>query len=147
MNQNQLQGLIIPPKDAGFNTELWLGLFVLAGLLGFIAWRWYKKKLQNQALITAKKSLHALQHSYENASQSLQLSQDKALELVSLLCQGLAVKRLDQYQPDDLPKWQKFHQKLNVLCYSSCYSSHSSKPLNIELGSLFKEAKQWLSIK
>ena len=139
MNESsQLQGLIIPPNDVGFNTELWLGLLLLACLMGLIAWRWNKKRIKNRALVRAQRSLHALQNSYKEKNQS---SHFAALELVSILCKGLDVKRLDQYQADDVPKWQLFHQKLNTLCYSKD-SLNQSK---IKLAPLFKETKQWLS--
>ena len=142
MNQSQLQGLIIPPKDEGFNTELYLGLLMLVALLGVFAWRWYQKKVKNRALLTAQKALSALQQSYSSAPES---SQSTALAIVSLLCQGLGVKRLDQYQAYDSLKWHNFHQKLNVLCYSKKPSKQLSAQSNLEIDSLFQEAKQWLS--
>ncbi|MEE9446003.1 MAG: hypothetical protein V3V19_10110 [Cocleimonas sp.] len=144
MEKGQLQGLIIPLKDESFNPVLYLSLLVLVGFLSFIAWRWYKKKLKNQAVITAQKSLYALQQSYNSTSQT---SQNTALELVSILCQGLGVKRLDQYQAYDPHKWHTFHQTLNTLCYSKQPLIHSSKQSSIEISSLFKEAKKWLSTK
>ncbi len=140
MIEDQLQGLILPPQENGFNAVLWLGLFLLATLLGLALWRWWKS--QNTPLSKACKALESLiKHSSESTSTAAPNSssnnkQAVALQCSQILCAGFAVKHLDQYQAPNADQWQLFHKKLNSLCYSN--------DSNIELGALLLEAKSYL---
>ena len=140
MIEDQLQGLILPPQENGFNAVLWLGLFLLATLLGLALWRWWAS--QNTPLSKARKALESLiKYSSANTSTATHnnLSYNKqavALQCSQILCAGFAVKHLDQYQASNAEQWQLFYKKLNSLCYSS--------DSNIELAPLLQEANSFL---
>ncbi len=140
MIEDQLQGLILPPQENGFNAVLWLGLFLLATLLGLALWRWWKS--HNTPLSKASKDLESLIKcslvnittvSHNNSSNYKQAA---ALQCSQILCAGFAVKHLDQYQASDADQWQLFYKKLNSLCYSN--------ESNIELDPLLQEANSFL---
>lgn len=140
MIEDQLQGLILPSQENGFNAVLWLGLLLLATLLGLALWRWWKS--QNTPLSKARKALESLiKRSSENTSTATHNSsannkQVVALQCSQILCAGFAVKHLDQYQATNADQWQLFYKKLNSLCYSN--------ESNIELDPLLQQAKSFL---
>lgn len=135
LDRDQLQGLLMPPTKAGFTTEVWLGVLLILCLMVFALWRW--RKNQNTPSAIAQRKLHSLMQLQANTPET---SQDIALHLVNLLCQGLGVNRLDQYQPqkqsESTKKWDTFHSKLNTACYSA-HPDTDIKPL-------LSEAKRWL---
>ena len=132
---DQLQGLLMPPTKADFNTALWLGVVLMVCLLIFALWLWKKRRYTPSAI--AQRKLHSLMQLQANTSET---SPSIALNLVSILCQGLEVNRLDQYQPkkhsENPKKWHTFHSKLNT----ACYSAHP----NTDIKALFIEARHWL---
>lgn len=128
---NQLQGLLIPPKTVEFGLFFYLSLILLCIILVLLLWRW--NKYRKQPSILALKKLEKLK---ELPCRTAGESQAAALELAVLLCQGLEVNRLDQFQPIDKQNWLTFHNKLNTACYSSVEK--------FEIRSLLKEAKKWL---
>lgn len=137
MMEDQLQGLIIPAEDAGFNGDLWLGGALLLCLLILAVWRWHK--VRHSSLVIAQNKLQKLIKNYSQDTDKSNSSQQTALDLVSILCQGFTVKRLDQVQTNDNKKWQSFHKQLN----SACYSVNSDS----EITNLLNEAKVWLTRK
>ena len=132
---NQLQDLLIPPKQAEANSLLWLGLALFICLLGFALWRWNQYHMQ-PAIIAQKKLRKLLNQSYKTPEESRQV----ALNVANILCEGLGVKRLDQFETNKNQKWEYFHQRLNTACYSS-----ENKKNNTDITELINEAKQWLS--
>ena len=140
MIEDQLQGLILPSQENGFNAVLWLGLFLVATLLGLALWRWWAS--QNTPLSKSRKALESLiKHSSANTSTATRNSssnnnQAAALQCSQILCAGFAVKHLDQYQASNAEQWQLFYKKLNSLCYSN--------ESNIELDPLLQEANSFL---
>jgi len=119
---DQLEDLLLPPAPPVFNSTLWLVIGLLLCLFAMALWRWQKHR--NTAWYLAKKNLHVLEQQSKNTADS---SQETAIQLASLLRQGLGVKRLDQYQPQDIHAWNTFQNKLNVACYSDCDFSDSSE--------------------
>jgi hypothetical protein len=146
MIENDLQGLIMPPAEARFNTELWLGFFIIFSLilLGLYRWRQSVNKPSVVQKKLAQKKLNSLHQDYKNGIKSSQVdpseTQQVAIKVVSILCKGLGVNRLDQYQPKDRQTWQSFHHSLN----SACYTPDTSAESGSDLSALFKEAKDWL---
>jgi len=132
---DQLQGLLMPPKEAGVNLPLWLGLALLLCLLLLGLWRW--NKTRNSATAIAQRKLQALMQSPANSSKA---SQSIAVELASLLCQGLGVNRLDQFQAENTQAWNTFQDKLN----KACYSTQAVSDMQALLQALFNEAGHWL---
>jgi len=133
MNEANLQGLLIPPEPEGFNSILWLSILLGIGLIVILLWYWqaYKKKPTTVAL----KQLDLLNQK-ENLSQHTKL-----IQLVSILCQGLKIKRLDQYKPTNIDAWKSFQLSLDT----ACYASGSEEIIDTQLfDSLLNEAKQWL---
>ena len=130
---DQLQGLLIPPKEAEPNIVLWFGLTVLLCFFGLMIWRW--NRYRKTSVVVAQKKLKYLKRL---SCKTVDESQAIALELALLLCQGLGVKRLDQFQASNKPQWMKFHNKLNMACYSSFEKN------DIDMKSLLNEAQQWL---
>ncbi len=140
MIQDQLQGLILPPPENGFNPVLWLGLFLLVALFGLAFWRW--RKSQKSALLKARKALDLLIKSASSSTvapfrnNTLNNNQATAIKCSQILSAGFGVKRLDQYKPENANQWQSFYQKLITLCYSN--------DSNIEINLLLQEAKYFL---
>ena len=131
---DQLQGLLIPLKEAEPNMMLWIALLILLFLLGVLFWRWNNHR--RLPSIIAQKRLKKLMGSSSNTVDKSQVS---ALEIANILCQGLGVRRLDQFQASDKPKWMKFHNRLNDACYSR------KKKNDIDIRSLINEAHKWLA--
>ena len=153
--QEQLEGLILPPEAVLVNTTLWLGLLLISSLLLLSFWRWNKHR--HSAIFLAQKKLAALEECVTEPQDETEV----ALQLNSLLCQGLKIKRLDQYQPEDSEAWRAFHTQLNSLCYSPASQKPVSKNLQLQdkllkgnkrgmcalspqLSQLLTEAKNWL---
>lgn len=139
MIEDQLHGLIIPNKETAINSELWIGIALLACLLscllGLAFYRWLK--LRNSPLNIAKRKLQDLTFSHNNPSEETQTT---ALALVNILCEGHNVKRLDQIQHShtaDTKGWDDFQDALNTACYA--------KDSNADITSLLTQAKHWLS--
>lgn len=128
---DQLQDLLLPPKASGVGVELWLGgvLFLFICLLAL----WYWNKYRKSAFFVAQKELSALEKLPVNTSED---SRNIALRLASLLCLGLGVRHLNQYQAEDAVAWDRFQKKLNKACYSPVSEKTS--------GLLFSEAESWL---
>lgn len=131
MNKESLQGLLIPPEVQGFNFALWFGVLCAVTALVFIFWRWLKHQ--------KKASTIALKKLTELAKKSDPTQQNKNIQLVSVLCQGLNIKRLDQFQTLKKDEWDAFQEQINSACYSP-----SSDSTNVDFDALLKEAKQWL---
>ena len=138
---NQLQDLILPGKQVESNHLIWLGLFmllvVLAWVLGLVLWRW--RKYRKQSVYIAHKKLQKLLKQPCESNKDLK---EHALQVASILRQGLGVTRLDQFDAGkNRPKWERFHKRLNEACYSS--ASRFSKE-EINLNDLINNAMQWL---
>jgi len=138
---NQLQDLILPSKQVEPNYLIWPGLFmllvVLAWALGLVLWRW--RKYRKQTVYIANKKLQKL---LDQPCESNKDSKELALQVASILRQGLGVTRLDQFDAGrNRPKWERFHKRLNEACYSS--ASRFSKE-EINLNDLINNAMQWL---
>ena len=131
---NQLQDLLIPPQQAEANSLLWLELVLLFCLLGLAIWRWNKYHM-HPAIIAQKK----LQQLLNQANITPEESKQIALKVANILCEGLDVKRLDQFQINKNQKWESFHKKLNTACYSSANINN-----NADITELISEARQWL---
>lgn len=143
---DQLQDLLLPPEAPAFNTTLWLGIGLLLCLFAFGLWRW--QKYRNTTSYLARKSLYALEQQSKKTDQTPQTT---AIQCASILCKGLGVKRLDQYQPQDIHAWNTFKNKLNSFCYSESEALDSSLQNGKKKGrcafsisSLIEEAKEWL---
>jgi len=132
---NQLQDLLIPPKQADPNSLLWLGLVLFICLLGLAIWRWNQYHMQ-PAIIAQKK----LQKLLKQANKTPEESKQVALKVANILCEGLGVKRLDQFQSNEIQQWESFHNRLNTACYSS-----ANKKNNTDVAALISEARQWLN--
>ena len=138
---NQLQDLILPSKQVEPNYLIWLGLFMLLVVLGLALWRWHKYRKQT-VYIAHKKLQKLLKQSCESNKDSKEL----ALQVASILRQGLGVTRLDQFDAGkNRLKWERFHKRLNEACYS--FSSRSASTFSkeeINFNDLIKNAMQWL---
>ncbi len=128
---DQLQGLIVPPENTGIDTVLWLSLFLGLCLLviGFLRW----KKNQQLATTIALKKINTLRNQPVDSKHE---NQKQAIQLVQILCEGLQVKHLDQYQTEDKKEWETFRKKLDLLCYSAQPTS--------KLDPLVLDAKRWI---
>ena len=136
---DQLQGLLIPPKQAEPNLTLWLGVALLFFLLGLVIWRW--NKYRKTSVVVAQKKLN---HLKSLPCKTVEESQMIALKLAHILCQGLGIKRLDQFQASDESRWLEFHHRLNTACYSSIEKNDIGIGINKNMKSLLNEAQQWL---
>jgi len=142
---NQLQDLILPSKQVEPNYLIWLGLFMLLVVFGWALWRW--RKYRKQTVYIAYKKLQKL---LNQSCESNKDSKELALQIASILRQGLGVTRLDQFDAGkNRPKWERFRKRLNEACYSfSSFSTSSSASTfskeEINLNDLINNAMQWL---
>lgn len=140
MIDDQLHGLITPNREAGFNSELWLGLALFACLLALAIYRWLK--MRNAPMSMAKRKL---QHLIQSQTEPTKNTQSTALTLVTILCDAYGAKRLDQIQQNNFNNrnrskdWADFQNQLNT----ACYAKNSSQ----EITSLLTKAQQWLETK
>ncbi len=134
---DQLADLLLPPSEPLINYALYLGLGLLLAVLVLSFWFW--KNYQNKPLTIAKKRLKELNSEYLKQTSN---PHEVALKLSNILCTGLEIKRLDQYQPVKKTDWDTYHKRLNAACYSSVTDN---KTENINM--LLAEAKHWLNHK
>ncbi len=133
----QLQGLLLPPKEPsflGFSWEMLTGFSLLLSLLAVIIWRWLRYR--NTPLEIAKREIKTLRVQTDNDSAK---PQKTSIQLVKILRQGLGITRLDEYKPEDMSAWNTFQSQLNSVCYST------TEPTDITLTALFEESLKWLS--
>lgn len=137
---DQLQDLLIPVKQTSVSLMIYWGLGLLFVFLALAIWRWnkYRSSSAYVVFITAKK----INDLKKLPCRTARDSQTIALKLAFLLCEGFAVTRLDQFQPSDKSRWEKFYNRLNLLCYSSNKDSDNNE--NFDIKSLLDEAQQWL---
>ena len=133
---DQLQGLLIPSQEAGYNTMLWLGLVLLFSIFGGVLWRWniYRK---NPSVIAQKELRNLMNLPCKTGADS----QVIAIKIASVLCRGLGVTRLDQFQTEKINQWEEFLSKLNTACYSSVGDTEEE---SVNIKSLLNDAKEWL---
>lgn len=133
MSEDNLQGLLLPPEAAGFNALLWLSVLVGVCLVAILLWYW--KIHKNKPSTIAIKQLDMLIQGRSSEQQA------NFVQLVSILCQGLNIKRLDQHKPTNNEAWRAFQLKLDTACYSIDSKTSSDSQL---FDTLLTEAKLWL---
>ncbi len=138
----QLQGLLLPPKETsffGFSWEMMTAISLLLCLLAVVVWRWWRYR--NTPLEIAKRAIKTLRIHAGNDTAKPREPQKTSIQLVGILRQGLEITRLDEYKPQDIAAWNTFHSQLNSVCYST-----TELPDN-NLATLLEEALAWLNKK
>jgi len=128
----QLRDLIIPSPVAHHDSVLWLGLFLGLSLLTLLIWRWR----HHQTLATTKALKKLISIEKRISHKSPDHPQQLAIQINQILCEGLELPHLDQYQGDNLSAWSDFYHDLTQACYANQPDS--------DLKSLITQAKTWL---
>jgi hypothetical protein len=132
---DQLQGLMIPAESSEYGLVTWAVFVAVIALVLLFLWRY--QQYRKTPVIMAKRKLKALHGGQQKDTQA------RAIEMAKILCQGLGVARLDEYEPVTEPEstdmdWNVFRVRLDSLCYTT------SGQREDELNQLFSEACFWL---
>jgi len=135
---DQLQGLMIPAESSEYGLVTWAVFVAVIALVLLFLWRY--QQYRKTPVIMAKRKLKALQSLHGGQQKD---TQARAIEMAKILCQGLGVARLDEYEPVTEPEstdmdWNVFKVRLDSLCYTT------SGQREDELNQLFSEACFWL---
>lgn len=123
---DHLQGLILPAESSDMNDiSFWMiGLLLLTVI--FFVWKLNKhRKKPRQIALRKLKDLSSQQD-------------DFAMQLTSILQQGLEIPRLEKYKPSNKKQWSAFILELEAACYSS------NKPSRSDLENLLEQSDFWL---